>query len=137
MNKIILSVLLVSLVLFGCGKKKDAQQENLMQAVTEESNITTREVINTPDQMSQEEIQGTPTVEPQAVANTSFSKPSIRDVQEALKNAGFNVTVDGKMGPKTRQAIKDFQTKVGLKADGRVGPQTWEKLGRHLSTNQQ
>lgn len=59
---------------------------------------------------------------------------SVRDVQRALANAGFNPgSVDGKMGPKTQQAIKQFQTAEGLKADGVVGPQTWNRLSPHLS----
>jgi putative chitinase len=31
-------------------------------------------------------------------------------------------------GPKTEQAVKDFQTKNGLPADGVVGPATWAKI---------
>lgn len=59
---------------------------------------------------------------------------SVRDVQRALANAGFNPgSVDGKMGPKTQQAIKQFQSAEGLKADGIVGPQTWNRLKPHLS----
>jgi hypothetical protein len=34
----------------------------------------------------------------------------------------------GQMNSATLQAIKAFQTKVGLKADGVVGKQTWAKL---------
>ena len=33
------------------------------------------------------------------------------------------------MGPKTRRAIKRFQKRNGLKADGVAGPATLEKLG--------
>ena len=50
-------------------------------------------------------------------------------VQTALKNAGYySGTIDGKIGSKTREAIKAFQTANGLKADGVVGPGTWERL---------
>jgi putative chitinase len=31
-------------------------------------------------------------------------------------------------GPKTEQAVKEFQTKHGLPADGIVGPKTWEMI---------
>jgi putative chitinase len=34
-------------------------------------------------------------------------------------------------GPKTEQAVKDFQTKHGLPADGIVGPRTWEMIMGH------
>ena len=60
-------------------------------------------------------------------------KPAGKDIQAALKNAGFDPgKVDGKMGPRTRQAIKDFQKSKGLVPDGVVGPKTWNLLGKHL-----
>lgn len=59
----------------------------------------------------------------------SFAKPSTRAIQEALKNAGFyQGAVDGKLGPKTREAIKEFQRVHGLNDDGVVGRRTWAKL---------
>jgi len=57
-----------------------------------------------------------------------------RQIQTALKNAGYDPgTIDGKMGPKSKKAIKDFQTANGLKADGKVGPKTWSKLSTYVS----
>lgn len=38
------------------------------------------------------------------------------------------VAVDGKFGPKTREAVKRFQRSYGLTADGIVGPKTQAKL---------
>lgn len=59
----------------------------------------------------------------------SFAKPSTRAIQEALKNAGFyQGAIDGKLGPKTREAIKEFQRVHGLNDDGVVGRRTWAKL---------
>ena len=40
---------------------------------------------------------------------------------------------DGKFGPKTRDAVKLFQRRNGLSADGRVGPSTAAALGVTLS----
>jgi putative chitinase len=34
----------------------------------------------------------------------------------------------GNFGPKTEEAVKAFQTKNGLTADGKVGPNTWAKI---------
>lgn len=53
----------------------------------------------------------------------------ILSVQKALKTAGFDPgSLDGKMGGKTKLALMHFQTAKGLKPDGVIGPQTWEKL---------
>jgi len=59
--------------------------------------------------------------------------PKVKDVQIALKNAGFDPgTPDGKMGRKTRQMIKDFQKANGLDADGKIGKKTWAVLSPYL-----
>lgn len=65
--------------------------------------------------------------------NIAISGLSVNDVQRALKNAGFNPgTIDGKLGPKTVAAIKQFQRTEGLSADGVVGRRTWDKLSKHM-----
>ena len=38
-------------------------------------------------------------------------------------------TADGVMGPKTRQALREFQKKEGLKESGRLDAETMDKLG--------
>ena len=60
-------------------------------------------------------------------------RPTTKEVQTALKNAGFDPgSFDGKIGPRTRQAIKDFQKSKGLVPDGVVGPKTWANLSKYL-----
>jgi predicted RNase H-like nuclease (RuvC/YqgF family) len=62
-----------------------------------------------------------------------ISKPLATEIQTALKNAGFyNGSIDGKIGKRTKQAIRDFQKANGLVADGIVGNKTWAKLGKYL-----
>ena len=62
------------------------------------------------------------------------SNPTSKDIQQALKNAGLYAgKVDGSIGPKSKQAIREFQTQNSLKADGKVGPKTWQKLGAYLN----
>ena len=61
-------------------------------------------------------------------------KPSMRDIQTALKNAGYYTgEVDGKTGKMTKKAIEDFQSANGLEADGKVGPKTWAVLSTQLN----
>ena len=58
------------------------------------------------------------------------SGPLVRVIQAALNNNGFNVgAADGDFGPKTKQAVMNFQRSRGLGADGIVGPMTWAALG--------
>jgi hypothetical protein len=52
----------------------------------------------------------------------------VRKLQESLQRAGITVAVDGVFGPGTDKAVKEFQQKKGLKADGIVGPKTREQL---------
>ena len=41
----------------------------------------------------------------------------------------LGLTADGSFGPGTDKAVKDWQTKNGLTADGIVGDATWAKMG--------
>jgi peptidoglycan hydrolase-like protein with peptidoglycan-binding domain len=70
-------------------------------------------------------------------ASVSISdKPSLQDIQKALKNAGFyKGEVDGVLGPKTKKAIEDFQAENSLIVDGKVGSKTWGKLKTYLNQN--
>lgn len=50
---------------------------------------------------------------------------------QALLNAkfGFSLEIDGNFGKATETAVKEFQKKNGLNADGVVGKKTWKALG--------
>lgn len=53
------------------------------------------------------------------------SRASTRDLQEKLTLLGYEPgPIDGRMGPKTRAAVRAFQTDAEIKVDGVVGPQT-------------
>ncbi len=53
----------------------------------------------------------------------------VRELQGLLKAKGFLTgNADGKYGDGTRAAVAAFQERNGLRADGSVGPMTWEKL---------
>ena len=50
-------------------------------------------------------------------------------IQRALKKAGYyQGNVDGKVGSRTKDAIRSFQRDNGLEADGVCGRQTWARL---------
>ena len=50
------------------------------------------------------------------------------EIQKELNKHGYNLAEDGVYGPKTTQAIKNFQSKNGLAVDGIVGKQTGAAL---------
>lgn len=54
-----------------------------------------------------------------------------REIQQALRNIGWPIAVDGSMGPITRQAVWDFQAGmafINMAIDGDPGPQTQHEL---------
>ena len=52
----------------------------------------------------------------------------VRLLQEALTERGFSVPTTGLFGDLTKDAVRRFQTSVGLTADGIVGPDTQNAL---------
>ena len=53
----------------------------------------------------------------------------VRALQEALREAGYELDVDGSFGDATYAAVRDFQSNNDLDVDGVVGPNTWAALG--------
>jgi peptidoglycan hydrolase-like protein with peptidoglycan-binding domain len=52
------------------------------------------------------------------------SGPDVRELQKALRKAGFSVKVDGQFGPSTVRAVKRFQRAAQLTPSGTVGRKT-------------
>lgn len=68
-----------------------------------------------------------------AASGMSAETMTKKQVQEALKNAGYyDGNIDGKIGPKTKAALKEFQKDMGLKVDGVAGRNTKEKLLKYI-----
>lgn len=140
---IYIGIIVLSFFAFGCNKKAEQQatqmpggEEMMVETAPESIAIQSTETLAEPTAQVKtvppKEIEKT-----QGVASSTttlgFVKPLTKDIQLALQNAGFyKGIVDGKTGPQTKQAIKDFQLKNSLKADGKVGPTTWDKLKAYL-----
>jgi cell wall-associated NlpC family hydrolase len=79
-----------------------------------------------------------PLTPPPAAAVPAFpglTKPgasgdAVRQVQQRLRDRGWNVSVDGVFGPATEKLVRAFQQDKHLEDDGIVGPKTWEALWR-------
>ena len=124
----------------GCGKKQPAMEES-QEAVSMESLSTVGSTTSPATEAKVETAQATAPagvvtkLEPLPPAGPY--KPSVMDIQTALKNAGiYTGPVDGKIGPKTKKAIEAFQNANGLKVDGKVGTKTWELLSKNLNPAQ-
>ncbi|MDD5427682.1 MAG: peptidoglycan-binding domain-containing protein [Candidatus Omnitrophica bacterium] len=147
MNKRFLVIILVAMVvvplaIFGCKAKADkpetpetsaAMPMDTMApaadtlAIQEPSQLVATETIppSAAPQLAEQPAQT------QAIVQAGDAR--VKDIQRALKNAGFyTASIDGKLGPKTKSAIEEFQRANGLKVDGKVGPITWAELEKYL-----
>ena len=131
-------VVLVSTALSGCNKKQEVEE---LQPISMESLSTATSPTQTVSDLKAQEAK-TPSLPAAASVAKELAplppqgpyKPTGIEIQTALKNAGFySGNIDGKIGPKSKKAIEDFQSANNLKADGKVGLKTWEALGKYLA----
>ncbi len=67
--------------------------------------------------------------------NQMASSDSVKQAQEQLKAAGFDPgQIDGRMGPDTQKALKDFQQAKGLPTTGQLDSQTQQELAKAESS---
>ena len=52
----------------------------------------------------------------------------ITELQQALKDRGYSLDIDGDFGPQTEAVVRQYQEDEGLVVDGIVGPLTWSRL---------
>lgn len=139
MNKVviyafIILVFLISVTSFALAmgrKVKQAQQPPSLEVTQPEVELIKPEELPPPSPIDEELKEKKPQEISAQLAPDEATKS--RQIQTALKNAGFDPgPIDGKIGPKTKKAIKDFQAANGLTADGKVGPKTWGKLSKYL-----
>jgi len=64
-----------------------------------------------------------------------WSRDKVKAIQEALKTKGFDPgTADGVVGPKTNQALREFQKSNNLQITGRIDDKTASALGVHAES---
>jgi peptidoglycan hydrolase-like protein with peptidoglycan-binding domain len=108
MLRIILCFLFILFPITGCSQKQENSVQNSESSYTE---LTL----------------------PQIPKLTESFKPTNKDIQTALQNAGFyKYKIDGDIGPLTEQAIREFQKENNLPVDGEIGPKTWSVLKKYL-----
>jgi len=138
-------VLFASFALAGCGNKsrETAMGEALDKAAVETSEpqenfLIYEEGQNTVGTAVPEGVQTTVTESAapvEAAAPVLSDKPTNEQIQQALKAAGlYDGPIDGKIGPKSKKAIRKFQIQNDLTVDGKVGKKTWAKMQQYLSS---
>jgi len=133
--------LTATLLFTGCSKKQQALEEmqqpmspedltRITTQTTENANATATQTAAAPEAT----IVSTSGEKMEPLPPSGPYKPANKEIQLALKNAGFYVgAIDGKLGPKSTRAIEEFQKANGLVADGKVGTKTWAALSKHLA----
>lgn len=58
-----------------------------------------------------------------------MSGRTVRTLQQALVDEGYEIDVDGDFGDATAAALRDYQSNNDLTVDGIAGPDTWASLG--------
>ncbi|MEL6136417.1 MAG: peptidoglycan-binding protein [Cyanobacteria bacterium J06626_23] len=58
----------------------------------------------------------------------NFEGPDVERLQQSIESLGLAIVIDGRFGPGTDSAVRSFQRRYGLLADGVVGPRTLTKL---------
>lgn len=62
------------------------------------------------------------------IKNDPGETAAIEQLQEFLSTMGWDIGVDGRYGPQTTSAVKEFQQLVGITDDGDAGPETIENV---------
>ena len=139
----ICSILFFVFSLTGCTtiRKKNLEQQalkNQIQALEVQLQEKDQDIINLREALAkemQEKEKLSKKVSTAKIIGEVKSRPNVRQIQIALKNAGYDPgPIDGKKGRKTREAIRAFQKANGLAVDGKVGKLTWGLLGSYLYT---
>lgn len=133
---LMLFVFSVSIVLAGCKRKEP--ESPFKSDLSKYDSIVTVISTDKPEEIIENAVEETGAEELEVMSieldSSNSIAPTPKQVQTALQNAGFyKGEIDGKIGPKSKEAIVNFQKDNGLVVDGKVGPKTWAKLKEHLS----
>ncbi len=137
MKKIVVCILVLIIPISGCAMFSDHETEDKLDSLERRVAYVERRQASIEDTVKQKDDTLTYVSETQVqeteIIESKRPPKSKKDVQKALKNAGYyNGKIDGKLGPKSKSAIKQFQADHGLKADGVAGAKTKQALAAYM-----
>ena len=133
---IVAGVVISGLIFNGCKAKQQeaAVSEDVIGTVESEMLSVTEDVVKEDVMVETIPPSAAPVVSESPKTTVSKDAKRDKDIQTALFNAGFYTgAIDGKIGPKTKKAIEEFQGAKALKVDGKVGSKTWAELEKYLA----
>ena len=136
MNKIfgfVVCGLWSAVLVMGCGQQPKAQDTAKNEVIVASTPITVPTAPAQPLPQLTELAQGKKSSSGTPIEKIARNKA----IQLALRNANFySGEIDGKIGPKTKEAVKKFQVSKNLTMDGIVGARTWAELRVYLPQEQ-
>lgn len=104
----------------GAKDKAETKTESTMDKVKDKAREAKDKIVETKDKV----------VDKMKGAGAKTERANVRAAQQALHDQGFDPgPIDGRMGPRTSAALRDYQTKQGLTASGQLDDATIDKLG--------
>jgi len=101
-----------------------------LAALKQETRVAKATIENSRENEKMPTVEKTPASE--SVVKSGATREDTRSAQETLKAKGlYEGEVDGIVGPKTRQALREYQKSEGLAVTGRLDAPTALKLGVH------
>ena len=100
------------------------------------ANPTSANTTQSSDQSYSSPFASQANVSSQQSSSAQGDSSQVSQIQQALNDKGLNAgPVDGKMGPKTKSALKQFQQQQGLQASGQLDSQTLAALNTNGSAS--
>lgn len=128
MKKLAIAVLattMISSAAFAAGSQPAATDQNPTQQPAQKTEMQNQKTTNSNQAMQNDN---------QPISVQNLSRKEIRQVQQALNKNGEHVgSIDGRWGPKTEEALKQFEQAKNIPANGQLDRQTVASLGLNTS----